>query len=99
MRRARALGTALIAICAALSSATPASAYDDRTPPNIPDHPSAPAKDEGGGVFGPLRIGALAGAGASTHPVDLEAFVKIFKVAGVGFEYAFAPQIRLGGLD
>jgi hypothetical protein len=59
-----------------------------------PEQGGAPA--EGEGVFGPLRVGPLVGAGVATRPIDLGVMLVVDRVFGVGFDYAFIPRITIG---
>jgi hypothetical protein len=104
----RLLRAALAAACAAgIIGVTGTARAADLSPSYEPQaeapQADAPAKgvrkDESRGLLGPIRLGPLAAVGASSHPVDLEAFLKIAKIAGVGFEYAFAPKLSFGGVD
>jgi len=45
-----------------------------------------------------FRVGALVGVGFP-RPFAIEAFAKLEKVVGVGFEYSFLPRMHVGNVD
>ena len=59
-----------------------------------PAEAGAPGEDEG--VFGPLRVGPLLGAGVATRPIDLGLMLVVDRVFGVGFDYGFIPRVTVG---
>src|SRR5262245_8994388 len=59
------------------------------------DKPAAEA--DTGGIFGPVRIGPLAGA-SLPRPVSLALFLKYKRAIGVGLEYSFLPTMTVEGV-
>ena len=54
--------------------------------------------DKPGGLFGPLRIGALAGVGFP-RPLSVEGMIKVGDVVGLGLEYSLLPNTTISGVD
>ncbi len=53
-----------------------------------------PAAEDGEGLFGPLRVGAFAGAGFP-RPLSVEGMLKVADVVGLGLEYSLLPNMTV----
>src|SRR5580698_2532457 len=93
-----------VAVLAAGLSLAPALARAEPTeddgarmsaPPVAPEQTS-PSRDDG--LFGPIRIGALAGVGAP-HPLSVEGLVKIDDRVALGVTYGVLPTVSSSGVD
>ena len=78
-------------------SPAPASPTPDATASVSSD--LSPSHGDDYGIFGPVRFGPLAGAGILARPIAIEGFVKIYKLVGLGLEYAFLPKVTLDSVD
>src|SRR5258706_5543077 len=69
-----------------------------RPAPPPPEADVPPASSDDGGIFGPLRIGPLAGVSVP-RPLSIELFLKYKRAVGIGLEYSVLPTLNVDGVS
>lgn len=69
-----------------------------RAPDPAPESDVPPTSSSDGGIFGPVRIGPLAGASVP-RPISLEMFLRYKRSIGIGLEYSVLPTVNVDGIS
>lgn len=86
----------LALVVASPARATEARRPDDASPATASDRPAGDKHEKEAAEH--FRIGPILGVGFP-RPLAVEAFVKLEKLVGVGFEYSFLPPTTVSAVD